>query len=209
MKKQILVPHLFARMAQQIKNAPPTMSSMIIHDYGKDPYHILISCLLSLRTRDIVTYPVSKELFKHVCTPYEMLKLSVAQLEKILKPLGFYKRKARILHDVSRALIDYFHGKVPNTEKELLAIKHVGRKTANLVLSMAFDIPAICVDTHVHRIANHLGLVHTKTPEQTEIALKKIVPQKYWSKINDVFVRWGQNVCKANMKMCTCRIVLA
>ena len=195
-------------MQQKLTTFPPTMSSMIIHDYGKNPYLILISCLLSLRARDTVTYPISQELFKHAQTPQEMLKLSIPQLEKILKPLGFYKRKAHILHDVSQELIDRFHGKVPRTEEELLSIKHVGRKTANLVLSMAFDVPAICVDTHVHRIANHLGLVKTKTPEQTEVELKKIIPQKDWGIINDTFVRWGQNVCKSNMKQCACKRLL-
>jgi endonuclease III len=123
---------------------------------------------------------------------------------KIPIPLGFYKRKAQILHDVSKEIIERFHGKVPSTETELLSIKHVGQKTAHLVLSMAFDIPAICVDTHVHRIANHLGLVETRTPEETEAALKKMIPKKWWSKINDIFVRWGQNVCKSNTKKCRC-----
>lgn len=198
------VEKLLKAMEQVITPFPPPMSALIIHDYGRDPYLILISCLLSLRSRDPVTYSVSKELFSVAQTPQEMLKIPLEQLEKIIRPIGFYRRKAMILQEVSRDLIDHFKGKVPKTEAELLSIKHIGRKTANLVLSMAFDKPALCVDTHVHRIANHMGLVHTKTPEATEIALKKIVPQAWWGRLNHIFVVWGQNVCKPASKRCSC-----
>lgn len=198
------VEKLLKAMEQVIAPFSPPMSALIIQDYGRDPYLILISCLLSLRSRDPVTYAVSKELFSVAQTPQEMLKIPVQELEKIIKPIGFYKRKAMILHEVSHDLIENFKSKVPQTEAELLSIKHIGRKTANLVLSMAFDKPALCVDTHVHRIANHMGLVHTKTPEATEIALKKIVPQAWWSRLNHIFVVWGQNVCKPGSKHCLC-----
>ena len=133
-----------------------------------------------------------------------MITLPLATLEKIIKPIGFYHHKAMVLKHVSKELLERFDGTVPQTESELLSIKYVGRKTANLLLSMAFDIPAICVDTHVHRIANHLGLVHTKTPEETEIGLKKIIPQSWWCKLNYMFVVWGQNICKPTTKKCHC-----
>lgn len=196
---------LLKAMEKAVAGFPPPMSEQIIQDYGKDPYLILISCLLSLRSRDPVTYAVSKELFNHAKTPYEMVQIPLPQLEKILKPIGFFRRKAGILKEVSHDLIERFDGKVPSTEQELLSIKHIGRKTANLVLAMAFDKPAICVDTHVHRIANHLGLVHTKTPEQTEIELKKVLPRAWWGRVNHIFVLWGQHICKPAAKQCSCK----
>ncbi len=175
------------------KDFEEPMSFKIVEDYGKDPFLILISCLLSLRARDVMTYPISKELFKHARTPQELVAIPIPLLEKIIHSIGTYKRKARILHEASAYLIEQYGGKVPSDEAALLAIPGVGRKTANLVRGVAFDIPAICVDVHVHRIANELGLVHTKTPEQTEEALKKIVPKKDWILINELFVKLGQN----------------
>jgi len=170
------------------------MSLSIRQQYHNDPYIILINCLLGLRTRDVVALPVSQQLFLRARTPAQMLGLSVAELEKIVHSVGFYRQKARLLHSVSKELIERFKGKVPQTEKELLSIKGVGRKTANLVRGVAFGIPAICVDTHVHRLANQLGLVHTKTPDQTEEALKHIVPKRYWTELNALLVMWGQQI---------------
>lgn len=201
-QKQIVT--LLKTMERKVAHLPPPMTTLIIRDYGKDPYLILISCLLSLRARDVITYPVSKELFKYARTPQEMLALSLSKLEKIIQPIGFYRHKAMVLKAVSKELLERFNGKVPKTEEELLSIKHVGIKTANLVLSAAFDISAICVDTHVHRIAHHLGLVSTKTPEETESALKKIIPKAWWGRLNYIFVVWGQNICKPNTKQCRC-----
>jgi endonuclease-3 len=170
------------------------MSFFIAHKYHNDPFLILISCLLSLRARDTVTLPISEKLFSQAKTPQALLKISVPELEKIIHPIGFFHQKARTLHNVSRDLIKRFHSKVPDNEEDLLSMKGVGRKTANLVLGVAFNIPAICVDTHVHRLANQLGLVTTKTPEQTEYALKKIVPKKDWIELNRLLVVWGQQV---------------
>lgn len=195
-------------MAKQVVDMPPTLSELVIKEYGKDPYLILISCLLSLRSRDPVTYLVVKDLFSRVKTPIQMLKLDINELEKIIYPIGFYKRKSQILKSVSKELIERFNSQVPKTEKELLSIKGIGRKTANLVLNQAFDVPTIIVDTHVHRISNHLGWVKTKTPDQTEEALKKIIPQKLWSQVNNILVKWGQNICKPNIKACECRQLL-
>ena len=196
-------------MEKAVEGFPPPMSELIVRDYGKDPYLILISCLLSLRSRDPVTYAVSKELFLHATTPQAMVQMPLAELEKILRPIGFFRRKAVIIKEVSHDLLERFGGQVPSTEQELLSIKHVGRKTANLILSMAFDQPALCVDTHVHRIANHLGLVHTKNPDSTEFELKKIVSQGWWGRLNHIFVLWGQNVCKPAAKSCACKDFLS
>lgn len=176
------------------KKMPEPMSQRIRDEYNDDPYLILISCLLSLRARDTVTYPISKKLFETVRTPKEMLAIPLRKLERIIKSIGFYHNKAKSLKSVSKELIERFKGKVPNTEEELLSIKGIGHKTAALVVSVAFGKPAICVDTHVHRLSNQLGLVHTKTPEQTEAALKELLPQRYWGEVNEVMVKWGQNV---------------
>lgn len=169
------------------------MSLTLNKEYGRDPYLVLIACLLSLRSRDVVTIHVCRELFTYARTPQELLRIPIKQLEKIIHKIGFFRKKAETLRSVSNELIERFGGKVPHTEQELLSLKGVGRKTANLVLSEGFNQPAICVDVHVHRLANQLGLVHTKTPEQTEYALQKIFPQKDWRDINRLLVMLGQN----------------
>lgn len=185
------------------KHMTPPMSALITAKYGKNPFLILISCLLSLRTRDPVTFKVSEELFKYVRTPQELVKLPVQKVEKILHPLGFFHRKAKTIHDVSKTLIVKFHGLVPANEEELLSLKGVGRKTANLVLGEAFGIPALCVDTHVHRVANRLGLVETQNPNETERELQKIIPRHEWIALNHLFVMWGQNICVPVSPFCS------
>jgi len=150
-----------------------------------------------------MTYVVSKKLFERAKTPQEIAKMPPQELEAIIKSIGFYRRKAATLQAVSRELIVRFNGVVPRTADELLSLPGVGLKTANLVLSVGFDEPAICVDVHVHRIANRLGLVETKTPEQTESALKSLVPRDQWSVLNDLFVMWGQNVCTPQSPRCS------
>lgn len=169
-------------------------SWQIIDRYGRKPFLILVGCLLSLRTRDTVSFPASCRLFAKAKTPKKMLDLSRKTIEKLIYPVGFYRTKAKTLHTVSKDLLDRFDGKVPDSKEELLSIKGIGIKTANLVLGEAFAIPALCVDTHVHRISNRLGLVATKTPEQTEQALQKIIPKKYWIEFGPLMVMWGQNV---------------
>lgn len=192
------VDELFKLLDQAVQGLPEPMSLHIAQEYDKDPYLILISCLLSLRARDTTTYPVSKKLFSVAKTPQEMISLPLPTLESIIHSIGTYKRKSRVLHEVSRELILRFGGKVPSGEADLLSLPGVGRKTANLVRSVAFDIPAICVDVHVHRIANQLGMVHTKTPEETELALQRLLPRTDWSAVNRYFVLWGQFGCKKN-----------
>ena len=170
-------------------------STSIVKEYGKDPFLILISCILSLRTKDSVSLPASRRLFQLAKNPKEILKLSVKKIEDTIYPVGFYRRKAKNLHEISSQIIKDFNGKVPDNQEDLLSLRGVGPKTANLVLGEAFGIPAICVDTHVHTISNRLGLVKTKKPEETEKELKKILPKKYWIEFNTLLVMWGQNIC--------------
>lgn len=195
-------------LKQATKNFTLPMSLLIKQEYAGDPYLILISCLLSLRSRDTQTYPIAQELFKTVRTPQEMLEIPIKQLEEIIKSIGFYHRKAHILKEVSLELLQRFKGKVPANRQDLLSIKGIGPKTANLVLGVAFNIPALCVDTHVHKLANRLGLVRTKTPEQTEKALCALIPQEYWIEINHYFVMWGQNICTPLLPKCSQCILL-
>ena len=185
-------------LKEATKDFPPTMTRSIINDYGKDPFLILISCLLSLRARDTMTYPISKKLFSLARTPQEILAIEQTDLEDLLHPLGFFRKKAHRIKQVSQELLDRFGGKVPDTQEELLSIKGVGRKTANLVLGAAFDVPAVCVDTHVHRLANKWGWVATKNEAETEKELMRLVPKKYWNSLNEYLVLWGQNARSLN-----------
>jgi len=175
----------------------------ISDEFGKNPFLILISCLLSLRAKDTTTLPICRILFKKAQTPQKILAIPLPELEKIIYKTGFYKRKAKQLHFVSKELLTRFGGNVPSTEQELRSIKGVGLKTANLVLAEAYDIPAICVDTHVHKISNRLGIVKTKTPEETEKALKQVLPKKYWREWNRLLVMWGQNICVPVSPFCS------
>ena len=161
-----------------------------------DPYLVLICCILSLRTNDKTTYPCSVRMLELGKTPSEISKLDVETLAKAIYPVGFYKNKAEQIIELSKILVEKYNSKVPKSIDELVKFKGVGRKTANLVLAKGFGIPAICVDVHVHRIFNRLGYVKTKTPEETEFALRKKLPQKYWLDINTLMVTHGQNVCK-------------
>ncbi len=173
----------------------------------KDPFKVLISTVLSLRTKDEVTHKAGERLFKRASTPYEIVKLSPEEIEKLIYPVGFYKRKARNIIDISKILIEKYNGAVPDSIDELLKLPGVGRKTANLVITLGYGKLGICVDTHVHRISNRLGIVKTKTPEETEFALRKILPKKYWIEYNDLLVTWGQNICTPISPKCSiCKI---
>jgi endonuclease-3 len=163
--------------------------------YGRNPFLIHVSCILSLRTKDSVSLPASQRLFEHAQTPQALLLLSPATIEKLIYPTCFYRRKAIQILKICTILLQKYNGKVPSTPEELMKLPGVGPKTTNLTLAEGFGIPAICVDTHVHRISNRLGLVKTETPEQTEKALKELLPQKYWSEYNKLIVMWGQNIC--------------
>lgn len=185
---------------------PKPAADLITQKYGRAPYLTLIACILSLRTRDTTSYPAAVRLFSHAKTPQEMLDLTQAQIQKLIYPVGFYRQKARQIHAISKKLIEDFKGKVPKTPQELLSLPGVGPKTANLVLVHSFNTPALIVDTHVHRLCNspHFGLVHTKTPEQTEQELQKIVPKKDWITFIRLVLLWGQNGCKSSSRKCIC-----
>ncbi|MFA4992458.1 MAG: endonuclease III [Candidatus Omnitrophota bacterium] len=170
---------------------------------SKDPYRVLISCLLSLRTKDRTTIQASQRLFKIADKPESMIKLTAGRIQKLIYPVGFYRNKSKVILNLSKKLLEDFFGKVPDTLNELLGLKGVGRKTANLVLGLGFGIPAICVDTHVHRISNRLGWVKTSSPEETEFALQEIIPKGEWIELNTLLVTFGQNICLPVSPFCS------
>ena len=181
----------------------PDPSVTLVGKKWKSPFLVLISCLLSLRTKDETTLPASERLFRLASTPERMVKLSVAKIEKAIYPVGFYKTKARRIKGIAEDIISRFDGRVPDTMGELLSFNGVGRKTANLVLVEGFGKYGVCVDTHVHRISNRLGYVRTRTPEETEQALRAKLPKKYWKEYNALLVVWGQNVCRPVSPKCS------
>ena len=188
---------------------PPRMTALReLHEAETGgPLSILIGTILSARTRDENTSAVVKKLFSRYKTARSLARAKVSDVEKIIKSTGFYHVKARRIIEVASIIDSRYHGKVPDNLDELLKLPGVGRKTANCVLVYAFEKPAIPVDTHVHRISNRLGLVETKTPEETEFALMIKIPKKYWLRINDTFVMYGQNICKPISPMCNvCQI---
>lgn len=170
---------------------------------ARDPFFVLLGGILSHRTKDTTTHRVLLRLRPIIRRPEDLLLLSEAELARLIYPVGFYREKAKRLREIARILLERYEGKIPETEEDLLALPGVGRKTANLVLSLAFGKPAICVDTHVHRITNRLGLVATKTPEETERALQEILPKDLWGKVNTLLVLFGQNVCLPRNPRCT------
>ncbi|HXG14174.1 MAG TPA: endonuclease III [Candidatus Nitrosotenuis sp.] len=188
---------------------PPRMTALRqLHDVEQgDPFAILIGTILSARTKDENTTKVVRELFSKYKTPKALAAAKVKDVEKIIKPIGFYRVKSRRIIDVAKIIHSKYGDTVPDNLDMLVGLPGVGRKTANCVLVYAFEKPAIPVDVHVHRISNRLGLVKTKTPEETEFELMKRVPQKYWLQINDTFVMYGQNICKPISPMChACKI---
>jgi len=172
-------------------------------DERRDPFEILISTLLSLRTKDEVTEAATERLFALASTPEEMAGLSGEEIRRAIYPVGFYRNKAETILRVCRELIDRFHSRVPDTLDALLTLKGVGRKTANLVVSLGFGGAGLCVDTHVHRISNRLGYVRTKTPEETEFALRAKLPPKYWLRYNTLLVAFGRNTCRPISPLCS------
>ena len=171
------------------------------------PFRILIATILSARTRDENTTKAADKLFKLYGTPQKLAKAKVKDVEKVIKSVGFYHVKSKRIIEVANLILSKYNGKVPADIDKLVDMPGVGRKTANCVLVYAFEKPAIPVDTHVHRISNRLGLVDTKTPEETEMALREKIPKKYWLDINNTFVMYGQNICKPISPMCdVCKI---
>ena len=194
------------KIMKELLNVTKTMSMPVVTEIklttNKDAYKILISTMLSLRTKDSTTRDASMRLFEKAGNPKDMLKLSEEKIAKLIYPVGFYRVKAKNILEVSKTIIDDYNGKVPDEIDELLKLRGVGRKVANLVVTEAFDKYGICVDTHVHRISNRFGYVSTKKPEQTEFALRKKLPKKYWRVYNDTLVIYGQNLCKPINPLC-------
>lgn len=180
----------------------PTAVGAVAQD-SRDPFRILISCLISLRTKDEVTREASARLFRLARTPRAMLRLPAGRIARAIYPAGFYRTKARTIKGLCRTLLESHGGKVPDDLETLLSLKGVGRKTANLVITVGYGRPGICVDTHVHRISNRLGIVRTKAAEQTEFVLRRVLPRRHWIRYNDLLVTFGQNVCKPVSPLCS------
>ncbi len=173
----------------------------------RDPFKILISCILSLRTQDKTTGDASARLFKLASTPGTLSRLSRKTVEKAIYPVGFYRVKAGTIKDISSEISERHHMRVPDTLEGLLALKGVGRKTANLVLTRGFNKYGICVDTHVHRITNRWGLVTTKSADETEFTLREMLPKRFWKDLNGVLVAFGQSICQPVSPFCSrCKI---
>lgn len=190
-------------IVQALKDAKQKKSDFVgLMDSFNDPYLVLIACILSLRTNDKTTYPATLRMLELAKTPTEMKNVRVEKLAKAIYPVGFYENKAKQIIELSRIIDEELGGKCPDEIEDLIKFNGVGRKTANLVLSRGFNKPAICVDVHVHRIFNRLGYVKTKTPEETEFALRAKLPVKYWIDINTLLVTHGQNVCKPQKPDC-------
>ena len=175
----------------------------VVADRTRDPFRVLIACILSLRTQDTTTGPASARLFAVADTPRAMLRLTPERIEQLIFPVGFYRTKARVILGICRDLLERFDGGVPDAIDRLLTLKGVGRKTANLVVTMGYGKPGICVDTHVHRISNRLGYVKTRDPDATEMALRAKLPRRYWIGYNDLLVSFGQNVCTPISPRCS------
>lgn len=174
---------------------------------SRNPFKVLISCILSLRTKDAVTREASERLFKLADSPEGITNLDVSQIEGAIYPVGFYKTKARRIKEICATLLNHYNSEVPDEIDELLKLNGVGRKTANLVVTLGYEKPGICVDTHVHRIVNRLGYAQTKTPGQTEQVLREKLPAKYWLTFNDLLVAYGQNICAPISPWCSkCKI---
>ena len=192
------------KIVSLLKDAKQPQSEFVkLMDSFKNPYLVLIACILSLRTNDKTTYPATLRMLELAKTPKEMKNVSVEDLAKAIYPVGFYENKAKQIIELSKTIDEELNGQVPDEIEDLIKFKGVGRKTANLVLSLGFNKPAICVDVHVHRIFNRLGYIKTKTPEETEFALREKLPQKYWIDINTLLVTHGQNVCKPIKPKCS------
>jgi endonuclease-3 len=195
----------FKEIMEKLKDVYPSTEKTTLNRMRKKPdaFKVLISCLLSLRARDENTEKVSRQLFEVADTPQEIIEIPIERLEKIIFSSGHYKKKARVLQSVSNELITRFNSKVPDKKEDLLSIKGVGPKTANIVLAFAFNQLVLPIDTHCHRIPNRLGWIQTKTPEKTEKELEKILPKEYWADFNAIFVQFGRDICQPVSPKCS------
>jgi len=180
-----------------------------VDTHGPDPFRILIGCVISLRTKDEVSFPATERLFQRAADPRSMTRLRPQTIEKLIYPAGFYRRKAEQIRQISRELVQRHDEEVPDQIDALLELPGVGRKTANLVVTLGFHKPGICVDTHVHRITNRLGWVRTPHPDRTEQALRDLLPRRHWIPINETLVRHGQQICKPLSPLCSACPVFA
>ncbi len=193
---------------REIRQWQEPVVGVVARESDRDPFRILISCLLSLRTKDKTTSEASARLFALAHTPATLLAIPLKQIEQAIYPVGFYRMKAKSIHAICRRLLDVYGGAVPDSIDELVTLSGVGRKTANLVVTVGYGKPGICVDIHVHRISNRWGYVKTTTPEQTETALRKKLPKQYWITFNDLLVPYGQNLCQPVSPFCSqCKLV--
>ncbi|MBI3357134.1 MAG: endonuclease III [Nitrospirae bacterium] len=188
---------------REIRQWQEPVVGVIARESKRDPFLILISCLLSLRTKDKTTSEASDRLFDLAHTPAAMLKLSLRKIERAIYPVGFYRTKAQSIHQICRRLLNVYGGTVPDSIDELVTLPGVGRKTANLVVTVGYGKPGICVDIHVHRISNRWGYINTKTPEESEEALRRKLPKQYWIIFNDLLVPYGQNLCQPVSPFCS------
>jgi endonuclease-3 len=180
----------------------------VVAKASRDPFQILLSTVLSLRTKDQTTAEASTRLFRLATTPRAMLAVPRRRIERAIYPVGFYRNKARHIHEICRDLLTRYNGRVPDTIEDLLTLKGVGRKTANLVVTLAFRKPGICVDVHVHRISNRWGYLRTTSPAESEAALRRKLPKQYWMIFNDLLVPFGQNLCTPVSPRCSeCKLV--
>ena len=194
------ISHIIRLLQQQVKALDPAFTSSL--KGNPNPYRVMISVLLSSRTKDEVTDTAVKRLFTLASTPKEMARLNNRKIAKAIYPVGFYNVKAKAIKQTSKSLISDFNSKVPDNIDDLLKLKGIGRKSANLIVAVAFKKKAVCVDTHVHRIFNRLGFVKTKTPYHTELALRKKLPKRFWLSFNHLFVKFGQLICKPVRPLC-------
>jgi endonuclease III len=198
----VAIDAVIRRLRQSAPRWAPTALT-VVAERDRDPFRVLIACILSLRTQDTTTGPASDRLFAEAATPETMLTLASGRIERLIYPVGFYRTKTRVILGICRDLIERFAGRVPDTIDELLTLDGVGRKTANLVVTLGYGKPGICVDTHVHRISNRLGYVRTGHPEETEMALRAKLPRRHWIGYNDLLVSFGQNVCTPLSPRCS------
>jgi endonuclease III len=196
---------VFSILRKEISNWQEPIVGIVAREH--DPYKVLISTILSLRTKDSTTHEATSRLFLIAGSPEKMIGIPIDEIEKAIFPVGFYHTKARNIVETSRTILDKYCGKVPDNLDELLNLPGVGRKTANLVLILGFDKMGICVDTHVHRITNRWGYLKTKNPDETEMVLRKKLPKKHWKEINNLLVPYGQNLCVPVSPFCSkCKI---
>jgi len=196
-----------SRLIGRLQRAAPAWSTTalaaVAQQTGRDPFRILIGCVLSLRTKDETSYPATERLFARADNPRAMRRLAAGTIASLVYPVGFYRRKAVQIREICRLLIERWDERVPDTIEDLLTLPGVGRKTANLVVTLGYHKPGICVDTHVHRISNRLGWVRTKHPHDTEDGLRILLPRRHWIRINEILVRHGQQVCKPISPICS------